>query len=111
MRTRYVVGLAVVENRYGGPEEGGWYYEAGRPFGRYRTFFKAESAYAYRNELSERIASGERFRGVGVGGCGDDDGMSPGEICGEGLRAVVQSTSTRSRAGLEAWPLYTPGYS
>lgn len=109
--TRYVVGLARVYNCYGGPEEGGWYYSAGKPVERGQVFFNAKKAYAYLDDLRKAVeAHAEAFPGVGVGGCGDDDGMSRGEICGDGFEAVIQHTKLDSRKGLEPWPAVTPHY-
>lgn len=109
-RHRIVVGIARVENCYGGPEEGGWYYDAGQPVGSFKVFFREESAHAYRDYLRE-VISGRECPGVGVGGCGDDDGMSRGEAVDSGLKVVVQYGRVGDRGGLQAWPEVTPRYS
>lgn len=113
MKTKYVVGLARVFSCYGGPEEGGWYYEAGEPVGRAKVFYRLDKAMEYRDHLRGRIEEGGRFRGVGVGGCGDDEGLCTGEVMGDGLDAVIQSKETRAerREGLVAWPAARPYYS
>ena len=109
-RRRWVVGLAVVSSCYGGPEEGGWDYEAGKPTGGFLTFFNEESARAARDFFAERIEDGDGFRGVGVGGCGDNDDFVRGQSSGDGLEAVMEARPLGSRGGLTAWPEHTPRY-
>lgn len=110
-KKRIVVGLAQVNNVYGGPEEGGWYYDAGEPVDGYtKVFFRSEEAFEYRNYLETLIGKFEAFRGVGVGGCGDDDGLCRGEVMGDGLQTVVQWHPKKSNTGLQSWPEYTPRY-
>jgi hypothetical protein len=109
-KKRYLVGLAEVSNCYGGPEEGGWYYDAGQPVGSWRAFFRWESACEYRNHLESLVSKEDEFPGVGVGGCGDDDGMYAGQAEGYGLSVIIQDTPRKSKKGPEPWPKYRPHY-
>lgn len=109
-RKCYLVGLAEVSNVYGGPEEGGWYYDAGTPVeGTQKKFFNHNSAMKYRHHLQDKIEKGSAFPGVGVGGCGDDDGEMVGSRHGDGLEAVTQ-VGYGPRARLEGWPDGRPHY-
>lgn len=115
LKSRLVVGMAIVESRYGGPEEGGWDYEVGRPVMPHLTkmFTSSDKAYVYARKLNDRLEAGERFRGVGVGGCGDMDDFCRGEFTGnDGLEAKVQYAAD-DRLGvrrLKPWPDHRPHY-
>lgn len=112
---RIIVGLAEVWSCYGGPEEGGWDYEAGRPVHPHLTklFYDEEKARRYAKKLSARIDDADRFRGLGVGGCGDNDDQCRGQFSGnEGLSVRFQYWY-RDRPGLRkliAWPEQRPHY-
>lgn len=58
---RYTVAIHRVSDEYGGPEEGGWYYEAGEPheaFGEYtRTFKSRKAASKYEQRLYEMLCA------------------------------------------------------
>jgi hypothetical protein len=60
-RRRFVVALHEVDRAYGGPEEGGWYYdttEPSREFAGYtRTFKSSTKAWRYCNRLNTTIAA------------------------------------------------------
>ena len=114
LENRIIIGLAEVSSCYGGPEEGGWDYEAGRPV--YpeltRIFSSGRKADRYARKLSSRIEEGDRFRGVGVGGCGDNDGYTRGYASGSGLSVRWQywyRDKPRLRR-LVAWPDRIPHY-
>lgn len=111
-RQRIVVGFARVSNCYGGPEEGGWYYDAGTPVDElgFKTFFNIESAREYREYLESLIGKKDRFNGVGVGGCGDDEGMYRGQATDDGLSVEIQYKPAKSRGGITGWPDRRPHY-
>lgn len=106
---RYVVGLAQVQSVYGGPEEGGWDYEEGYPIGPSKTFFNLDSALVYRAYLQSLIDN--PFRGVGVGGCGDNNDMQRGEVSSCGEKAVLQHCGRKDPKVLQSWPEVRPMYS
>lgn len=59
MARRYVVALHELEREYGGPEEGGWYYDAGIPareLARFtRRFASRAKAARYANRLRREV--------------------------------------------------------
>ena len=99
LEDRVVIGLALVCSNYGGPEEGGWDYETVEPQHSYldRVFLRADSskATAYRKKLIGMIEDGDRYRGMGVGGCGDNDGTTIGTVNTSGLSVEIQRTWIR----------------
>lgn len=111
MKKRIVVGFAYVENVYGGPEEGGWYYDRGTPEPQgQKVFFNKEKAKHYAEHLESLLERREKFAGVGVGGCGDDDGMFSGEATHGGIAVEVQIFPKKSRKMLQGWPTERPYY-
>lgn len=109
-REKYVVALCRVESCYGGPEEGGWYYEAGEPVGRSRVFFNLDKARAFRESLARSFEPRDGFAGIGVGGCGDDDGMSIGESSSSGLEARLRTVPADAPNRMEPWPSESPRF-
>ncbi len=62
-RTRYVVALYEIDRAYGGPEEGGWWYDCGELRRVLRVVPGADAAYdlaARANRLMERLQRGKR---------------------------------------------------
>lgn len=57
----YVVAIFLVDRAYGGPEEGGWWYDCGEPAEEYaeyiRGFSDEKEAIAYKKELNEQVVS------------------------------------------------------
>lgn len=71
-KRKYIVAVFATQQVYGGPEEGGWWYEAGYPVqkqkvrGGYVTFYRRDKALAYAfmlNRLMEDTTARHR-RGV-----------------------------------------------
>lgn len=112
MKERIIVGLAKVSNCYGGPEEGGWYYSSGEPIeNTAREFDDEAKAEAYADKLRASIRKGEGFRGVAVGGCGDEAGeYCRGQSADSGLEVVTQRYPAGTTNMLKAWPDETPRY-
>lgn len=58
-KDNYIVSVYMCDRAYGGPEEGGWYYDCGEPVEELcifmRTFTDEDQAYAYRNRLQRAI--------------------------------------------------------
>lgn len=111
-KQRIVVGFARISSCYGGPEEGGWDYESGYPIEElgYKTFFNSESAREYRDYLRSFISKKNRFAGIGVGGCGDNDDFYIGEVSTEGVDVVMQWRHPSSKGGIVSWPEMRPRY-
>ena len=111
-KQRIVVGFARISSVYGGPEEGGWDYESGYPIDElgFKTFFNSEKAREYRDHLRSLISKKDRFSGVGVGGCGDNDDCYIGEVSSEGLDVVMQWQHSKSTTGIMPWPERRPRY-
>ena len=62
-RTRHVVGLVEIDRTWGGPEEGGWWYDCGALARVFRVVPTAEAAYALAaraNRLMTRLQRGRR---------------------------------------------------
>ena len=62
-RTRYVVALYEVDRRYGGPEEGGWWYDCGALCCVLRVAPSEDAAYAVAaraNRLMDHLQRGRR---------------------------------------------------
>ena len=61
MSTSMSVAVYLIDRAYGGPEEGGWYYDRGRPAQAFasatRTFADARLAEDYAAELSGRLGA------------------------------------------------------
>lgn len=55
MRKRYYVNVYEYEREYGGPEEGGWYYDAGYNGYVWNSYFDEDAAYARANELCKKL--------------------------------------------------------
>lgn len=82
-RHTYLVAVYDCEQRYGGREEGGWWYDAGTLVRIVRVFANQERAYSYARRLNGRLQS--RAFGPNVG---KHDYTS---VCSEGeLRAQVE---------------------
>ena len=61
-RTRHVVALYEIDRRYGGPEEGGWWYDCGELRRVLRVAFSEEAAHAAAaraNRLMDRLQRGK----------------------------------------------------
>lgn len=87
-RRRFVVGVAETDRVYGGPEEGGWYYDCGEPAKKFSAFtrvFKSErKAYRYLNKLQDMF---EKIKMPDVSSvCYDGGHYSPILQIGEQLR-------------------------
>jgi hypothetical protein len=58
-RRRFVVSVQEMDQHYGGPEEGGWYYDVTAPAAEFRSFtrvFKSNrKAWRYCNRLHETV--------------------------------------------------------
>lgn len=64
----YVIGLYLVDRKYGGPEEGGWWYDAGELQTTLKAFPTSEKAHAYAdryNALLKRFVNRGRRRDLG----------------------------------------------
>jgi hypothetical protein len=114
LENRIIVGLAEVSSCYGGPEEGGWDYEAGTPvYPELTKIFSSEKkADRYAEILRNKIDERDLFRGIGVGGCGDNDGFYRGQTSHSGLsvrRQYWYRDYPRLRR-LIAWPERRPHY-
>jgi hypothetical protein len=55
MRKRYYVNVYEYEREYGGPEEGGWYYDAGYNGYVWNAYFDEDAAYVRANELCKTL--------------------------------------------------------
>lgn len=53
---KYVVAVYLQDRAYGGPEEGGWWYDCGEMVRTMRTFGSEERAIAYCRKLNDRLA-------------------------------------------------------
>lgn len=49
---KFVVAVYMVDRQYGGPEEGGWYYDAGELVRTMRVFGNQDTAYSYSNRMN-----------------------------------------------------------
>lgn len=62
-RARYVVAFYEIDRRYGGPEEGGWWYDCGELHRVLRVAVSEDAAYAVAaraNRLMDRLQRGRR---------------------------------------------------
>lgn len=57
MAKTYIIAVYDCAQRYGGPEEGGWWYDCGSLVRIMRTFHHEESAYAYCRKLNAKLES------------------------------------------------------
>lgn len=57
MRDFYLVAVYLEDLRYGGPEEGGWYYNVGQLVRIVKGFSNRPSAYAYCRRLNDKLKS------------------------------------------------------
>lgn len=55
MSTTFTVSLYLADRRYGGPEEGGWYYDCGEFIRLVRTFRNGDDAYDYCQRLDGKL--------------------------------------------------------
>lgn len=55
MRKRYYVNVYEYEREYGGPEEGGWYYDAGYNGYVWNAYFDEDFAYVRASELYKKL--------------------------------------------------------
>jgi len=59
--TAHTVAIYLVDRAYGGPEEGGWWYDYGNPSDEHaqhtKGFADAKEAYDYANELNNTICA------------------------------------------------------
>lgn len=63
----YIVAVYDVNKCYGGPEEGGWWYDAGSKVRDIRTFTGDEDdAYAFANRLNDKLGRGVNQNGTGL---------------------------------------------
>ncbi len=77
-RHNYIVAVYDCEQRYGGPEEGGWWYDAGTLVRVVRVFANEERAYSYARRLNSRLQS--RAFGPNVGKHSYTSACSEGEV-------------------------------
>jgi hypothetical protein len=92
----WTAGVYEVSSAYGGPEEGGWYYETAHPVeefkGLTRTYATEEQAVAGMAAIKEMVdllnKQEKRKACRPSGGCGDDDDMMRGQSAGEGQYEV-----------------------
>jgi len=63
MSTTYVVAVYDVALAYGGPEEGGWWYDVGTLVKVCRTFRSETAAIAYRDRLDRKMPGFNRRMG------------------------------------------------
>lgn len=65
MRT-FTVSIQELEQQYGGPEEGGWWYDSGTPAPEFqqltRTFKSARKAWRYRDRLQDHAVKARAGR-------------------------------------------------
>ena len=88
---KYYVNVYEVYRAYGGPEEGGWWYDAGEPVFT-KVFTDEQEARSFSNEVYENMPehSGEYRMGYSdIDGCdpdgnGDDAFLTPGGQWGKG---------------------------
>ena len=59
MRHFHLVAVYLQDMAYGGPEEGGWYYETGQLVRVVRGFRNEKAAYTYCRRLNQRLKSRE----------------------------------------------------
>ena len=57
MTTRYIVSIYMIDKRYGGPEEGGWWYNIGDLVRTMHVFGNEGAAYAYCNRLNDKLGT------------------------------------------------------
>ena len=55
MSSTYIVAVYLVDKAYGGPEEGGWWYDTGEQVKLIRIFKNEEKAYIYTNRMQRLI--------------------------------------------------------
>jgi hypothetical protein len=55
MSTKYVVATYLVDKAYGGPEEGGWWYECGEHVRTHRVFGNEDAANKYCRRLNDLL--------------------------------------------------------
>jgi hypothetical protein len=55
MRGRYTVAVYLQDRAYGGPEEGGWWYDTGELVRTCRLFRDEDKAYAYCRRMNDLI--------------------------------------------------------
>ena len=97
----WIVGVYDVDRAFGGPEEGGWWYDVGYPvpnqkeLGGGATFFNKEKAYAYSRMLNDALDRANKARGP----YGDIGSV----LCDGALRATVVRR-------LEPFPRCRPHY-
>jgi hypothetical protein len=56
-RQTFLVSVFLVDRAWGGPEEGGWWYDCGELVRTVKTFPSRERAYAYNRRLNHRLRS------------------------------------------------------
>ncbi len=75
MTTKYYVTVYSVGQCYGGPEEGGWWYDAGTPESVHGPFEDNKSAQACADDLRERVKPADEYHmGHGAHDGADPDG-------------------------------------
>lgn len=57
MSRAYLVAVYECHQAYGGPEEGGWWYDTGELVRVVKVFRDKDAAYAYRDRLNDRLDS------------------------------------------------------
>jgi hypothetical protein len=61
-RTRYFAGFYRVDMAYGGPEEGGWYYDVGQLERPLKVFPSEEAAYEFANRANRLLDHLQRHK-------------------------------------------------
>lgn len=97
----FTVGIFLVDRAYGGPEEGGWWFECAAPAtefaGMTKTFKHEEAADRYHDRLRKMIKDNDWNYGR----------LSISSVCSEG---VYRAGMTRNSSTLKPWPKYWPHY-
>lgn len=57
MSQTHIVAVYEIDRRFGGPEEGGWYYDAGQLAKIAKTYRSEDKAHAYCRRLNNRLKS------------------------------------------------------
>lgn len=80
-RQTYIVSVYLVDQAWGGPEEGGWWYQVGELVRTLRVMRNEEAAYAFCRRLNHRLRS--RAFGPNKGRRSISSVLSEGEYCAE----------------------------
>lgn len=103
MIAKYFVWVAYVDRCYGGPEEGGWYYDTGEPVGPGREDSPIDLVQVFEDEDEARAARDALQAAVAEANIGR---RSPNSVlsCGDYLQVMLTGTLPA------AWPETRPYY-